>query len=257
MLNRFLTPLQLAVTVAMFVEIAAIMGVAAFPGVSLWLWAADHLPAGGSLRVLLLCMVAALGYFLYGLTLIAVVPAARWVTFAFGTPVGRYPYASLRGYQWASYNALILTVRYSFVNWIRATPFNVIFYRLMGMKAGARVQINTAVVADCNLLTIGEGTVIGGDVTLIAHSVEDQHLVSAPVRIGRQVTVGLMSVVMPGCTIGDRAILAANAVLKKGTTVGDGEVWGGVPARRIGVRGEKRREVEEAEAAAEQVRQTS
>jgi len=257
MLYRFLTPVQLVVTVALFVEIAAITGVAAFPGVSLWLWTADHLPVTGSLRVLVLCMVGALGYFIYGLTLILVIPVMRWVTFAFGTPVGRYPYASFRGYQWASYNALILAVRYSFVNWIRATPFNVIFYRLMGMKAGARVQINTAVVADCNLLAIGEGTVIGGDVTLIAHSVEGQDLVSAPVRIGRQVTVGLMSVVMPGCTIGDRAILAANAVLKKGTTVGDGEVWGGVPARKIGVRGEKRREVEEAEAAAEQARQAS
>ncbi|HZN91591.1 MAG TPA: hypothetical protein VFB81_02770, partial [Myxococcales bacterium] len=196
MLNRFLTQLQLAVTLVMFVEVAAIMGVAAFPGVSLWLWAAERLPSEGPLRVLLLCMVAALGYFIYGLMLIAVVPAARWVTFAIGTPVGRYPYASFRGYQWASYNALILIVRYSFVNWIRATPFIVMFYRLMGMKAGGRVQINTAVVADCNLLTIGEGTVIGGDVTLIAHVVEGAYLVAAPVKIGKQVTVGLMSVVM-------------------------------------------------------------
>ena len=257
MLTRFLTHLQFAVTLVMFVEVAAIMGVAAFPGVSLWLWAAEHLPATGSLRVLLLCMVAALGYFIYGLMLIAVVPLARWVTFAIGTPLGKYPYASFRGYQWASYNALILIVRYSFVNWIRATPFIVLFYRLMGMKAGARVQINTSVVADCNLLEIGDDTVIGGDVTLIGHAVEGAYLVAAPVKIGKQVTVGLMSVVMPGCTIGDRAILAANAVLKKGTEVGAGEIWGGVPARKIGVRGEKRREVEDAEAAAEQVRQAS
>lgn len=255
MLNRFLTHLQFAVTLVMFVEVAAIMGVAAFPGVSLWLWAAERLPVEGSLRVLLLCMLGALAYFLYGLMLILVVPAARWLTFAFGTPLGKYPYASFRGYQWASYNALILIVRYSFVNWIRATPFIVLFYRLMGMKAGARVQINTAVVSDCNLLSIGDDTVIGGDVTLIAHVVEGPNLVTAPVKIGKQVTMGLMTVVMPGCTIGDRAILAANAVLKKGTVVGDGEIWGGVPARKLGVRGEKRREVEEAEAAAEQLRQ--
>ena len=154
MLNRFLTQLQFAVTLVMFVEVAAIMGVSAFPGVMLWTWTAEHLTTAGPLRVLLLCMVAALGYFIYGLMLIAVVPIARWVTFAIGTPLGKYPYASFRGYQWASYNALILIVRYSFVNWIRATPFIVLFYRLMGMKAGARVQINTAVVADCNLLQI-------------------------------------------------------------------------------------------------------
>ena len=66
-----------------------------------------------------------------------------------------------------------------------------------------------------------------------------RHLVTARVKIGKRVTVGLRSVVMPGCEIGDGAILAANAVLKKGTIIGPGEVWGGVPARRIGVRGEK------------------
>lgn len=65
------------------------------------------------------------------------------------------------------------------------------------------------------------------------------NLVTAPVVIGSRVTVGLMSVVMPGCEIGDGAVLAVNAVLKKGTKVGPGEVWGGVPAKRIGTRGEK------------------
>lgn len=233
-----LTPLQTLITLFLFVEVSAVVGLALFPPVSLWLWVEPQLTPG-PLKVLLLCMLGALGYFLYGLGLIAIVPVARWLTFSLGTPLGKYPYVSLRGYQWASYNALILIVRFSFINWIRATPFNVLLYRLMGMTVGARTQINTAVVADCNLITIGEDTVIGGDVTLIAHAVEGANLVTAPVRIGSRVTVGLMAVVMPGCEIGDDAVLAVNAVLKKGTKVGPGEIWGGVPARRIGQRGEK------------------
>jgi acetyltransferase-like isoleucine patch superfamily enzyme len=230
-----ITPLQTLITLFLFVEVSAVVGLALFPPVSLWLWVEPQLSAG-PLKVLLLCMLGALGYFLYGLGLIPVVAVARWLTFSLGTPLGKYPYVSFRGYQWASYNALILIVRFSFVNWIRATPFNVLLYRLMGMRVGGRTQINTAVVADCNLITVGEDTVIGGDVTLIAHSVEGPNLVTAPVRIGSRVTVGLMSVVMPGCEIGDDAVLAANAVLKKGTKVGAGEVWGGVPAKLIGQR---------------------
>ncbi|MBS1149501.1 MAG: hypothetical protein H6Q89_1199 [Myxococcaceae bacterium] len=233
-----ITPLQTLITLFLFLEVSAVVGLALFPPVSLWLWVEPQLPPG-PLKVLLLCMLGALGYFLYGLCLLAVVPVARWLTLSLGTPLGKYPYISLRGYQWAGYNALILIVRFSFINWIRATPFNVLFYRLMGMSVGARTQINTAVVADCNLITIGEDSVIGGDVTLIAHSVEGPNLVTAPVKIGSRVTVGLMSVVMPGCEIGDGAVLAANAVLKKGTRIPAGEVWGGVPARRIGVRGEQ------------------
>ena len=243
----FITPLQTVVSLFLFAEVAAVVGVALFPSVMGVWWVAERVDPG-PLKVLLVCILGAGAYFGYGLTLILLVPVVRWITFAIGTPLGKYPYISFKGYQWASYNALILIVRFSFINWIRATPFNVFFYRLMGMKVGARTQINTAVVSDCNLITVGDDTVIGGDVTLIAHAVEGANIVTAPVRIGSRVTVGLMTVVMPGCEIGDNAILAANAVLKKGTVVGPGEVWGGVPAKKLGVRGEKSAEVAPAEA---------
>jgi len=243
MLKRIVTPLQFVVTLFMFAEISAVIGIAAFPAASLWLWAAGALEPGPG-RVLLLCMLAPACYFLYGLALILVLPLARLVTFSWSVPIGKFPYVSFRGYQWASYNSLILVMRYSFVNWIRATPFIRYFYRVMGMTIGNRTQINTNTVSDCTLITVGHDTVIGGDVTLIAHSVEGPNLVTAPVRIGDNVTLGLMSVIMPGCEVGDGAILAANAVLKKGTKVGPNEIWGGVPAKKIGVRGDKKVEAE-------------
>ena len=49
--------------------------------------------------------------------------------------------------------------------------------------------------------------------------------------------MGLMAVIFPGCEIGDGAVIAAGAVLQKGTKVGPGEIWGGVPARKVGLRG--------------------
>jgi acetyltransferase-like isoleucine patch superfamily enzyme len=151
-----------------------------------------------------------------------------------GTPEGRYSYYSFKAFQWASYNALILLVRYTCINFMRVTPFINLFHRMMGMKLGKRVQINTAVIGDSNLITIGDDTVIGGDVTLIAHSAERGDLVAERVKIGSRVTVGLMAVVMPGCEIGDGAVIAANAILTKGTKVGAGEIWGGVPAKKLG-----------------------
>lgn len=246
MLKRFLTPIHSVVTVFMFAEVAAVMGVAAYPGVQFFLWAFESLPQS-PFRVLLLCMAAAAAYFMYGVSLLVVLPVARVVTGAWTVPQGKYPYVSFKGYQWASYNALVLIMRYSFVNWIRATPFIRFFYRAMGMKIGQRTQINTNIISDCPLITVGKDTVIGGDVTLIGHSVEGPNIVAAPVKVGNNVTCGLMSVILPGCEIGDGAILAANAVLKKGTKVGPNEIWGGVPARKIGVRGEKSAEVKNLE----------
>ncbi len=233
---RLFTPVQLALTLVLFAQCAAILGLAAFPAVELWLWVADRLPLAGAARVAALSVAAAGGWFVFGLALLVVLPVARWVTLAVGTPVGRFDYLSVGAWRWASYNALTLVLRFSFVNWIRVTPFLPLYHRLMGMRIGRRVQINTAVVADQNLIEIGDDTVIGGDVTLVCHAAERGRLVTAPVRIGRNVTVGLMAVIFPGCEIGDGAVIAAGAVLSKGARVGPGEIWAGVPARRVGRR---------------------
>jgi non-ribosomal peptide synthetase-like protein len=234
--GRVLGPLQVVLTLGLFLEAVAILGAALFPAAALFAAVEARLPASGALRALGVALALAAGWFVFGLALLVVVPIARWVTFARGTPVGRFPYLSLGAWRWASYNALTLMLRFTFVNWIRVTPFLPFYHRLMGARIGRRVQINTGVVADQNLIEIGDDTVIGGDVTLVCHSAERGRLVTAPVRIGKRVTVGLMAVVFPGCVIGDDAIIAAGSVLSKGARVGPGEVWAGVPARRVGRR---------------------
>lgn len=228
------TPLQVVLTLLLFAEVALVLGLAAWPGAAFFLAVEARLPPGASWRLPALCVAGAAAYFVAGLALLLLVPVVRWATFALGTPVGRFPFLSMGAWRWASYNALTLLVRFTFVNWVRVTPFLPAYHRLMGARIGSRVQINTAVVADQNLLTIGDDTVIGGDVTLVAHSAERGRLVTAPVTIGRNVTVGLMAVIMPGCTIGDGAVISAGAVLSKHARVGPGEVWAGVPARRVG-----------------------
>jgi non-ribosomal peptide synthetase-like protein len=229
-----LTPLQVLLTLLLFAEVALALGLAAWPGAALWLAVAARVPADAAWRLPALCVAGAAAYFVAGLALLVVVPTLRWLTLATGTPVGRFPFLSLGAWRWASFNALTLLVRFSFINWIRLTPFVVLYHRLMGARIGARVQINTAVIADQNLLTIGDDTVIGGDVTLVAHVAERGRIVTAPITIGRDVTVGLMAVIFPGCTIGDGAVISAGSVLSKHAKVGPGEVWAGVPARRVG-----------------------
>jgi len=230
------TPLQFVVSLLLFVECSVLLGLAAWPAALLFQAASDGLPLTGATRTLALCVVAVAGWFVFGLALLVILPVARWVLFAVGTPVGRFPYLSFGAWRWASYNALTLILRFTFINWIRVTPFLPLYHRLMGMKVGRRVQFNTSVVADQNLIEIGDDPVVGGDVTLVCHSAEAGVLVTAPVRIGRRVTLGLMAVVLPGCEIGDDAMVAAGAVLSKGAKVGPGEVWAGVPARCLGRR---------------------
>ena len=145
LLKRFATPLQTVMTLGLYVQLSALGGLAAAPGI----WVFERvaaLAAGWSEvpRLIALGVGGFLGYFVYTLAVIFVAGAFRLLTFA-GTPLGTFSYYSLKGFQWASYNAIILLVRYSCINWMRVTPFIVVFHRLMGMKLGKRVQINTAV----------------------------------------------------------------------------------------------------------------
>jgi acetyltransferase-like isoleucine patch superfamily enzyme len=41
------------------------------------------------------------------------------------------------------------------------------------------------------------------------------------------------SVIQPGSTIGDKAVVASRAVVPKWTNIPDGEVWAGIPAKCI------------------------
>jgi non-ribosomal peptide synthetase-like protein len=235
-LHRFATPLQILVTLGLFAELAVLYGLAAFPS----FWGVLSFWRGSTgwdlwLRVLALSGLIFAGFFLFALALVLVVGLFRLLTFA-GTPRGRFPYYSLKAFQWASYNALILAVRFTVMDFLRVTPFLPFFHRLMGMRVGKRVQINTKVIADSNLIEIGDDTVVGGDVTLVCHAAEAGDLVTAPVRIGKRVTIGLMAIIFPGCEIGDGAIIAANAVLPKGTKVPPNTIWAGIPARQVGER---------------------
>ncbi|HRH96337.1 MAG TPA: acyltransferase [Prosthecobacter sp.] len=58
-----------------------------------------------------------------------------------------------------------------------------------------------------------------------------QHIETAPIVLGRNVWLGAQCVVLKGVQIGDGAIVGAGSVLTK--SVPAGEMWAGVPARRI------------------------
>lgn len=61
-----------------------------------------------------------------------------------------------------------------------------------------------------------------------------QHGPEKEIIIGKNVWIGCNVVVLKGVVIGDGAVIAAGAVLTK--SVLPLEIWGGVPARKIGIR---------------------
>ena len=93
------------------------------------------------------------------------------------------------------------------------------------IKIGDRTNIQ-----DCSCLHTLNGKapiVLGNDVT-VGHSVT---LHGCEVKDGA--LIGMGATVLDHAVVGRGAIVAAHALVLSGTVIGDGELWGGVPAKFI------------------------
>ena len=225
MKSVLLTAGQVVFTLALYVVGAMVLGLALFPAAMLFASTWDQTAAWPQWQhVLALCMAGAAGYFVFGFSLIAVVSILR-IALGLQLKEGTYAMFSWGAIRWMLTNALQLIVWTFFGQFILLTPFAALLYRLMGAKLGTNVQINSSYCADLSLLEIGDGSVIGGHATVIAHAFERKGLVLKRVKIGKQVVVGLNAVILPGVEIGDRAIIAAGAVVPKFTKIEPGTIY--------------------------------
>jgi acetyltransferase-like isoleucine patch superfamily enzyme len=172
----------------------------------------------------------AFSYFVFGIVLMFVVALVVRL-FRIRLMPGTYKIGGKESLIWLLNAGFISLVRFLFLPFTRSS-INIFFYRLLGAKIGKNVIINTTCVYDAHLLEIGDNSVIGGDAAIIGHSAEGNKLIVAPVKIGKNVSIGQYTTVLPGAVIEDGAIIGAMSLVPKFKRVKKG-VWGGVPIRRI------------------------
>jgi len=107
------------------------------------------------------------------------------------------------------------------------------FLRLYGLRTGKDVYISSGTILDSYLVSIGAGSLIGVRAIISAHLTEKNHLILAPVMIGKNVTIGGNSIIAPGATIGDNAIIGINSFVKKDQIIPPNTIYGGTPARLL------------------------
>ncbi len=94
-------------------------------------------------------------------------------------------------------------------------------------------------VLDCPLVDIEEDALLGIECLVTAHYETADGIRVGRVKIGRNATVGMRAVVLPGVTVEDDAIVAASALVPSGRRIPSGETWAGIPARRLARRSAK------------------
>jgi len=239
----WVTIIQLLFTLFMYVMGSVFFGAAMVPGLALF-WNVFHASFDVPLllRLFYLGFTLSLGYFIFGLSLILLVGAFR-TFFRIRLKEGTHEMISFEAMKWAFISSLYLMIHYTFIDFVLLTPFANLLFRLLGAKLGKNVQFNSKFVFDASLLEIGDNSVIGGGAIINGHIVERGKLILRKVKIGNNVLIGSHATVMPGCEIGDKAIIAAGAVLQKDTHVESRDIWFGMPAESM--REKKRKEIEE------------
>jgi acetyltransferase-like isoleucine patch superfamily enzyme len=106
---------------------------------------------------------------------------------------------------------------------------------------GSRTEINAECLVICRReITIGSDCALGWGITILdsdLHPIADTEDElpdgprSAPVRIGDRVWIGAESMILPGVTIGDGAVVAARSVVTK--DVPAGALAAGHPAKVV------------------------
>jgi non-ribosomal peptide synthetase-like protein len=221
--------------VAIVVVEAIVCGLAALPVVLIWLQLRAWLIRDAAIRAVVVSLLVVPSYIAFALCLMPISALATRVTGA-RTP----PDASLRiddmGWplmRWARYMVASHLVRLLAGNVFRGSPMWTAYLRLNGARIGTRVYVNSLFISDHNLLEIGDGTVIGSEVHLSGHTVEGGVVKTGRVRLGRDVTIGLGSVIDIGVTVGERCQIGAMSLVPKHTTLEPDSVYAGIPVRRL------------------------
>jgi acetyltransferase-like isoleucine patch superfamily enzyme len=220
-----------------YVVESIVFALAVLPAALFWLWHFERAPSPLGLEVLFLALSFVPAYVVFAIGLMALSALSTRLLGWRTPPDAEMPIAEL-GWpllRWVRYAAINHVVRVFTGSFLRSTPLWTMYLRLNGARLGRGVYVNTVSIMDHNLIEFDDGVVIGSDVHVAGHTVEAGIVRTAPVRIGRNATIGIGSVIGIGVVIGEEAQVGALSVVPKFRVLEPGSIHAGVPIRRIHV----------------------
>ena len=118
-----------------------------------------------------------------------------------------------------------------FVSMFLGTPFAPLYFRIMGCKIGKKVFMETTEITEFDLVTIGDNSALNFGSTIQTHLFEDRVMKMSDVRIGKECTIGSLSVILYDTEMHDHSILKGLSLIMKGETLPENTNWQGSPCQ--------------------------
>lgn len=166
------------------------------------------------------------------LTMLATFPVAitgKWLI-AGRLRAGRFPLWGVTYFRWWLADRLCELPPVHFLN---GSPWLNWYWRALGARIGADVQIDSITLRAPDLLTIEAGVSLGSSVYIENVRAVGGLLEIGAVSLGRDAVVDSYAVLEQDTAVGDGARLGGLSALASGQTVPGGEIWEGAPARRV------------------------
>lgn len=140
-------------------------------------------------------------------------------------------------YRWNLKEFLCITNLFiHYQNGLLPSSFQRVFAWLLGMpwKVGNGLLSTSGVITDPSLVELEAGAILHHDAFLLPHAVTVDALVLQKVIVKRGALIGARAMIMPGVTVGEYAQVLPMSLVTMGKTIPPYEIWGGVPARKVG-----------------------
>jgi non-ribosomal peptide synthetase-like protein len=119
----------------------------------------------------------------------------------------------------------------NFLDVLRGTPMLPWALRLLGVRIGRGVYLNTTDVTEFDCVRIGEGAELNAWCGPQTHLFEDRVMKIGLVEIGARVTVGVRSTILYDAQVGDDTRLGPLTLVAKGERLPAASRWEGSPAK--------------------------
>ncbi|WP_259067332.1 Pls/PosA family non-ribosomal peptide synthetase [Mucilaginibacter sp. X4EP1] len=165
------------------------------------------------------------------------IPAFLLTVFLKWVFIGKYKPKQRPMWSWNVWRSEAITSTYEalsipfLLEYLQGTPWLPIFMRLLGVKIGKRVFLNTTDITEFDMVTICDDAALNADCGPQTHLFEDRVMKVGSVKIGARASIGAGTIILYDSELGDDTNIEALSLVMKGERLSPGTDWTGSPVK--------------------------